>query len=118
MSLPPKAVTLPVGTRNVIVSAIDVVLRNARTGYAPATPGSPATGTVDFHPYAAYQVRDLVAAAAQDETIALTLTVQQVEALTKILKRSRYLSTPERRKLALEARRAINAAAGEKITDA
>lgn len=112
MSLPPITATLAEESRAVILGAIDRVMRCARTGYAPERQGSVPTATVDFHPYAATQARQLIAdAPAEDGRYRLTLSVPQHEAVTKILMRSRHINSPERKKVALAARKALGALA-------
>jgi hypothetical protein len=110
MTTSPPAVTLPAESRATILGAIDAVLANARTGYTP-TPGNHSTGAVDFHVHAAVSARAAIAAmTAENDVLFARFSSQETEALSKILARSRYINSPERRKTALAVRRILTTA--------
>lgn len=112
MTLAPVQFTAPEAARPLVVHLIDAVCTDARRNYR-ITPTTPGTGAVDFHPFAATQARALFSAAlAQDGQIAVTLTVQQVEAVDKILRNHRLTVDKESKKLALAVRKAMTAASG------
>lgn len=119
----PRIVTFPAATVPNVIGAIDHVCRNARNNYAPANHVGDLSH-VDFHPYAATSARKEIAevlTTADGGDVTVKLSIQQVEAVSKILKGTKLRTDLEWRKSVVPARKAVDGAfaamMGSSLTD-